>query len=78
MNEMINSGITSFVDLYYSEDVIEKIAISGKALEILRIADTKYYNDFSQVFPSRTPYIQANSIESLNRPDIAYYILRII
>lgn len=24
MNEMINSGITSFVDLYYSEDVIEK------------------------------------------------------
>jgi 5-methylthioadenosine/S-adenosylhomocysteine deaminase len=26
MNEMINSGITSFVDLYYSEDVIEKAA----------------------------------------------------
>ncbi|WMT53047.1 DUF5591 domain-containing protein [Ferroplasma acidiphilum] len=54
-------------------EIVEKIAISGKALEILRIADTKYYNEFSQVFPSRTPYIQANSIESLNRPDIAYY-----
>jgi len=26
MNEMMNSGITSFVDLYYSEDVIEKAA----------------------------------------------------
>ncbi|WP_337860232.1 DUF5591 domain-containing protein [Ferroplasma sp.] len=54
-------------------EVVEKIAISGKALEILRIADTEYYNDFSQVFPSRTPYIQANSMESLNRPDIVYY-----
>jgi archaeosine synthase len=54
-------------------EIVEKIAISGKALEILRIADTAYYDDFSSVFPSRTPYIQANSIESLNRPDIVYY-----
>jgi archaeosine synthase len=54
-------------------EIVEKIAISGKALEMLRIADTKYYEDFSSVFPSRTPYIQANSMESLNRPDIVEY-----
>ncbi len=54
-------------------EIVEKIAISGKALEILRIADTKYFNEFSEVFPSRTPYIQANSMESLNRPDLVDY-----
>jgi archaeosine synthase len=54
-------------------EIVEKIAISGKALEILRIADTKHYEEFSSVFPSRTPYIQANSLESLNRPDIVEY-----
>ncbi len=54
-------------------EIVEKIAISGKAMEILRIADTRYYEDFYSVFPSRTPYIQANSLESLNRPDLVGY-----
>ncbi|MEM0139447.1 MAG: DUF5591 domain-containing protein [Ferroplasma sp.] len=54
-------------------DVVEKISISGKALEILRIIDLKYNKEYGKVFPSRTPYIQANSIEALDRPDIALY-----
>ncbi len=54
-------------------EIAEKICISGKALEMLRIADTGYYSEFAVAFPSRTPYIQANSLESLNRPDIAEY-----
>ncbi len=59
-------------------EIVEKIAISGKALEILRIADINYYDEFALVFPSRTPYIQANSLESLNRPDIVEYRNKIL
>lgn len=59
-------------------EIAEKIGISGKALEMLRIADTEYYGEFASVFPSRTPYIQANSLESLNRPDIAEYRKKIL
>ncbi len=54
-------------------DVVEKISISGKAMEILRITDLKYGEEYGNVFPARTPYIRANSIESLNRPDIELY-----
>ncbi len=54
-------------------DVVEKIAVSSRALELLRIADTGYYKDFAGLFPSRTPYILANSMESLNRPDLIRY-----
>lgn len=54
-------------------EVVEKFSISTKAVEILRILDYEYYWDLEGVFPSRTPYIKANNIESLQRPDLKRY-----
>ncbi|KAA8923163.1 DUF5591 domain-containing protein [Thermoplasma sp.] len=54
-------------------DIIEKTVISSKAAEIIRIADYSYYQDFEGVFPARTPYIKANTIEDLYRPDLIRY-----
>ncbi len=74
--EFANGIIESLFDAIKDNtlrDVVEKIAVSSKALELLRIADTGYYKDFSGFFPSRTPYILANSMESLNRPDLIRY-----
>ena len=74
--EFIHSILDSLYDSIKNgtlRDVVEKIGISGKALELIRITDLKYNNEYSLIFPSRTPYIQANSIESLNRPDINSY-----
>jgi len=74
--EFANNIISSLFDAIKNNtlrEVVEKIAISSKALELLRIADTYYYNDVIKYFPSRTPYILANSMESLNRPDLIEY-----
>ncbi len=54
-------------------EVVEKIQISSLALELLRIMDEKYYKNMENIFPTITPYIKANSIESLTRPDIVRY-----
>ncbi len=74
--DFANNLISSLFDSIKNNtlrEVVEKIAISSKALELLRIADSYYYNDFIKYFPSRTPYILANSMESLNRPDLIKY-----
>ncbi|WP_393970635.1 DUF5591 domain-containing protein [Oxyplasma meridianum] len=54
-------------------EMVEKVQFSSKALEILRILDFSSYEIIEPVFPSRTPYIMANSIESLERPDLKRY-----
>ncbi len=59
-------------------EIVEKFQFSSKALEILRILDFSYYETMESVFPSRTPYIMANSMESLERPDLKRYRDRIM
>ena len=59
-------------------EMVEKFQFSSKALEILRILDFSYYESMEPVFPSRTPYIMANSMESLERPDLKRYRDRIM
>jgi len=59
-------------------EMVEKIQFSSKALEILRILDFSYYESMETVFPLRTPYIMANSIESLERPDLKRYRDKIV
>ncbi|MEM0155159.1 MAG: DUF5591 domain-containing protein [Thermoplasmataceae archaeon] len=54
-------------------DVVEKFQVSSKAMEILRIMDFRYGEETERVFPSRTGSIHANSIESLERPDLVRY-----
>ncbi len=54
-------------------DIVEKFQVSSKAIELLRIMDFNYYDEFEKVFPSRTDRIRANSIESLMRPDLVRY-----
>ena len=58
-------------------ELAEKFSFSSKAVEIIRIADSDYYEQIEKHFPSRTDYIMANSIESLYRPDIDRYRKRI-
>ncbi|MGC8506061.1 MAG: DUF5591 domain-containing protein [Thermoplasmata archaeon] len=58
-------------------EFVEKFSFSSKAIEIIRIADSDYYEQIEKHFPSRTDYIMANSIESLYRPDITRYRRRI-
>lgn len=59
-------------------EIVEKFGISSKALEILRILDRDYYGQYEQAFLVRTPYIKANSIESLDRPDLVRYREKLI
>lgn len=59
-------------------ELVEKFGFSSKALEILRILDRYHYNEMEKVYPSRTPYIKANSIESLERPDLRRYREKLI
>ncbi|SMD30383.1 DUF5591 domain-containing protein [Picrophilus oshimae] len=54
-------------------EFVEKFQYSSRAIEMLRIIDNDYFSDYSMVFPVYTPYIKANTIESLNRPDIVSY-----
>jgi archaeosine synthase len=59
-------------------DLVEKFQVSSKALEILRILDFRYGDETERVFPSRTGSIRANSIESLERPDLVRYRTRLL
>jgi len=54
-------------------EVVEKYQISTKAAEILRLMDSECYEAEEASFPRRTPYIKANSLESLRRPDLVRY-----
>ncbi len=54
-------------------EVVEKYQISTKAAEILRLIDSEGFSAEEAVFPRRTPYIKANSLESLRRPDLVRY-----
>ncbi|AKA48905.1 queuine tRNA-ribosyltransferase [uncultured archaeon] len=54
-------------------EIVEKFAFSSKALEIMRILDRYYYAEMEAVYPVRTPYIKANGIEALERPDLKRY-----
>ena len=54
-------------------EVVEKFQFSSKASEMIRIMDSTYLKESEEVFPRRTPYIKANSLESLRRPDISRY-----
>lgn len=54
-------------------EIVEKFSISSKAVELLRLLDNNYYNEIEEVFPSRTQYIKANTIEALKRPDLLRY-----
>lgn len=59
-------------------EIVEKFQFSSKAIEMLRILDFSHYVPVEEVFPTRTPYIMANSIESLQRPDLARYRKKIV
>lgn len=54
-------------------ELLEKYQISSKALELLRLLDNDSTGIVEEAFPRRTPYIKANSLESLRRPDLARY-----
>ncbi len=54
-------------------ELVEKYSISSRAVELMRILDTSYYDSVEPLYPYRTPYIKANSVESLLRPDLARY-----
>ena len=54
-------------------EVVEKFQFSSKASEMIRIMDSTYLKESEEAFPRRTPYIKANSLESLRRPDIFRY-----
>ncbi len=54
-------------------EAVEKFQFSSKASEIIRLLDSAYRKESEEVFPRRTPYIKANSLESLRRPDISRY-----
>lgn len=51
-------------------EMVEKFTISSKAVEILRLLDNRYHAQSEIGYPVRTPYLKANSTESLSRPDL--------
>lgn len=54
-------------------EIVEKYQISSKALELMRLLDNDAEGEMEEAFPRRTPYIKANSLESLRRPDLKRY-----
>ncbi|PYB67988.1 queuine tRNA-ribosyltransferase [Thermoplasma sp. Kam2015] len=72
ISEIIQDIRSSIADGTLRE-IVEKTVVSSKAAEIVRIADYSYYQEFESVFPARTPYIKANTIEDLYRPDLIRY-----
>ncbi len=59
-------------------ELVEKFGFSSKAMEILRLMDRHYYEKLEKAFPARTPYIKANGIESLERPDLRRYRQKLV
>ncbi len=58
-------------------EIVEKYTISSRAVEIMRILDTGTYDFMERLYPARTPYIKANSVDSLMRPDLQRYRNRV-
>lgn len=58
-------------------EVVEKYQFNSKGIEILRALDSHFYAESERYFPSRTPYIKANSGISMNRPDLVRYRTRV-
>ncbi|MCL4480911.1 MAG: DUF5591 domain-containing protein [Candidatus Thermoplasmatota archaeon] len=54
-------------------ELVEKYIISGKVIEIIRNLDNKYADQQISVFPRVTPFIRANEIFSIYRPDLLQY-----
>lgn len=54
-------------------EVVEKYLISSRTVEILRTIDLKWYAESEEIYPVRTNYIKANSVDSLMRPDLRRY-----
>ncbi|HLH85886.1 MAG TPA: DUF5591 domain-containing protein [Thermoplasmataceae archaeon] len=54
-------------------DLVEKVTISSKSVEFIRLLDFVYHDLQEESFPRRTPSILANSLQSLSRPDITRY-----
>lgn len=69
MLELLKSSIKSAS----LREAVEKFSVSSKSVEILRTLDNYYYKETESVYPVRTPYIKANGIESLERPDLRRY-----
>ena len=54
-------------------ELVEKYIISGKSIEIIRNLDNKYADKQISAFPRVTPFIRANEILSIYRPDLLQY-----
>ena len=75
--QKIVDTISASIEKKTLREIVEKYMISGKAIEILRILDSEYLDRQLKVFPKVTPYIRANDILSLGRPDLVDYRNRI-
>ena len=71
--QKIVDTISTSIERKTLREIVEKYMISGKSIEILRILDSEYLDRQLKVFPRVTPYIRANDIMSLGRPDLVDY-----
>ncbi|MCL5666093.1 MAG: DUF5591 domain-containing protein [Candidatus Thermoplasmatota archaeon] len=72
LDEMLSS-LRKAIASQTLREVVEKYQFSSKAVEIIRSLDIYFPAESERYFPSRTPYIKANGIISLNRPDLRKY-----
>jgi archaeosine synthase len=75
--QKIVDTISTSIEKKTLREIVEKYMISGKSIEILRILDSEYLEKQLKVFPKVTPYIRANDILSLGRPDLVEYRKRV-
>ena len=54
-------------------ELVEKYIISGKSIEVIRNLDNKYSDKQISAFPRVTPFIRANEMLSIYRPDLLQY-----
>ncbi len=66
----LSEDIQTSIKNYTLFDIAEKINLSSKSVEILRILVNEYQKEYETVFPRRTQEIRAVSNISLMRPDI--------
>ena len=66
----LSEDIQTSIKNYTLFDIVEKINLSSKAVEMLRILVNDFQKDYELVFPRRTQGIRAVSNISLLRPDI--------
>ncbi len=66
----LSEDVQTSIKNYTLFDIAEKINLSSKSVELLRILVNEYQKEFEEVFPRRTQSIRAVSNISLSRPDI--------